>query len=165
MSDNYKNMYELPLNIELMFDNTMFDTISLLCTINCFQKKRKGIRLEELTFYYSMANAGAKIEMENSKLMISNDGAKIDADAIYMQMCSRINQMVGYLAGINLIDLTVNRGIGYLDISIKINQNGISLVKGLRSPIYLELMDRVSVLSTKIKYSRSNVLRIMGVNL
>jgi hypothetical protein len=147
---------ELPLSVELLFQNKQLDILSLLCMLSCFSKKRKGITLEEIAFYYSIATSDAELFFEGEVWNINDTNAKVEVDANLMLIKDRIKEFIIILTNLKYIDFE------FIDeqIHIKINKYGIDLVNSLDSDYFNNIIGKTNIVREHIRFNKTNEKRI-----
>lgn len=71
---NDLNDYSLPIELRYLFQNQYLDSVKLLIILSQFQRRKKGIVLDELNYYFTMLN-----------LVESNDDNKFVVNRKYLQ--------------------------------------------------------------------------------
>lgn len=160
---HYKDAYKLPLNIELLFNNIWLDTMSLLCVLSCFKRRKKGVSIDELAFYYSIVTSEIEIIFEVNNMIIDNSRAKFDVDMRYFKTKDRVRNMIGILSGINCVDLILTNKFNRLDLNIQINSEGLGKVNSIESHYYIDLINSTLKLMKILDFNVSNLKRILGV--
>lgn len=151
---------ELPLSIELLFQNKKLDIISLLCILSCFHKKRKGVTVDEATFYYSIVTSGAEISINDKVWDINDARAKVEVDANLMLIRERVKEIVIVLTNVGYVDFEFSNE----HVQLKINKSGLDIVNSLSSGYFSEIINKTNDIKEIIRFNKTNEKRIeLGV--
>lgn len=148
---------KMPAFIEILFKNSRLELMSILCILSCFNKKRKGISIDELVFYYALVTSNSLL-LNN---VINNESKKIgevlyDTDIRYESLKQKAKHYLIILENHNRISLKNEKGT----IFIKNTFEGNALVKSLTNSYYSNIISMVTKIKTDIKYNKSNVKKI-----
>lgn len=157
--------YELPLSIELLFNNSLLDTMALMCVISGFTKRKNGVSIDELAFYYSIITSEVKILGDKTDIIFDSSEAKYDIDARYLTIKDKVRLMITYLANLDYINIFISTKDGINSVFIKANKVGNSIVKALESDYYLDLQNKTKDIIGKMNFSMRNVKKVSGVEL
>lgn len=144
---------KMPAFIEILFKNSRLELMSILCILSCFNKKSKGISIDELVFYYALVTSNS--------LLLNNESKKIgevlyDTDIRYESLKQKAKHYLIILENHNRISLKNENGA----IFIKNTSEGSALVKSLTSSYYYNIISMITKIKTDIKYNKSNVKKI-----
>lgn len=148
---------ELPLSVGLLFQNEKLDIVSLLCITSCFLKNRKGISLEEISFYYAIITSDAEISINGESWDLNNEKAKIEVDANLILIRDKIKKFIIVLINIGLVDYE------FIDkqFYIKINKSGLNKVNTLINEYFTNIIHKTNVVKEHIKFNKTNEKRIV----
>jgi len=151
---------ELPLSVELLFQNKKLDIISLLCTLSCFYKKRKGVTVDEITFYYSIVTSDAEISINGQVWDMNDARAKVEVDANLMLIRERIKEFVIILTNMGYVDFEFANE----QVHLKINKSGLDIVNSLSSGYFTNIISKTNEVKEIIRFNKTNEKRIqLGV--
>ncbi|WP_346962444.1 hypothetical protein [Clostridium sp.] len=146
-------MSYIPKSIELLFRNFKLDTARALVIIYVISNRRKKIKVQEYIFY----------ELQNA--LNNNDEFEefFEGRYIYFKINSEIEKIILYLSNVNCISITSKNVKNILDLEISITDKGRKVASNLKDIYYKRLMDNISDIKSKIKYSNGEYKRLLEV--
>lgn len=163
MRENLNNdLNYLTLSTYLLFNNEYLDLMTLLCVMYNLKNKRKGSTLDEIMLYYLIIVSEIEISILEKQININSAVCKYDTDTKYIESINKIKK-----------NLNILLAEGYLDfcsceneiIRLKINTEGITTVKSLKSSYYKRIIKLGTDLIKGLSYTKKNVFNILGVKL
>ncbi len=159
-NETISNGTTLPTYIQFLFTNNVLDTMTVLCILYCFIRRKKGLSIDEIVFYYSIVTSGIKIKEQNSNISIDTTEAKYDLDTRYFNSKNNVRFMIAWLADLKLIDIVIEESSS--EVMVRINDLGKESASHLRSNYYLNIIAKTKDIKKKISFNTGNLKKILG---
>ena len=128
----------------------------MLVILSEFKRRKKGINIEELNYYYTMLD-----------LVELNQKREYEVNYEYYQDHYLINEEVLrkysiILRNQNLIDINVENTNKETLLYLKLSESGMNLVEGLEDKYFEKLVDKYNLINSTIKYSVANHRKVLS---
>lgn len=140
------NDNKLPIELQYLFQNKYLDCIKILIVLNEFPKRKKGLPLAEVVYYFTMTEM-VKVNQENYEI-----------DKTYLQENmflneKRINKYIVMLTNQKLINVYVEIKDKKSIIFVKRCDEGNDLILGLQNEYFAKEIIICKHVIEKFKYS------------
>ena len=136
---------KLPDLIDILFENPQLERTRIICILNCFHGKTKGISLKELAYYYAIIVSELNIHSENElRYNIAN---------LYISLQWKIKRIIMELNTSEYIKVfNINEDI-FDNIKIKLNKKGVDFVNSLENVYFKEFQEQLIEIKKLYTYS------------
>lgn len=146
----------LPLDLQYLYQNEYLDYIKMLVILSKFKRRKKGINIEELNYYYTMLDL---VELNQKREYEVNyeyyqDHYLINEEALRKYSIILKNQ--------NLIDINVENTNKETLLYLKLSESGMNLVEGLEDKYFEKLVDKYNLINSTKKYSLANHRKVLS---
>lgn len=146
----------LPLDLQYLFQNEYLDCMKILIVLYQLRRRRKGVNIEELNYYYTMID-------------LLEGAQECEPNQEYYQDNYLINEekMRGYgilIKNQDFIEINVENTTKKTTLYYKLTQAGMQLVEGLEDEYFDKIRKRVEFVNSTMKYSVSNQRKVMSRN-
>ena len=146
---------DLPVSIELIFENKKLLTMNLLVAAYVLTLRKKKINIYECLFYYilSLINFSETTEPKYDKKEFQYNYFKID---------KVLKELVIYLTNSDLVSLDSNKSKNLSEISMIVTDKGKKIVSDLKGQYFVDLKEKIKISSTMLKYKKQYYKQFVG---
>lgn len=139
-------MKKLPTDLQLLYRNDYFDTAKVLIILNSFNRRKKGLDIDELVFYFTLIDS----------VIVRTGSVKVERQYLqdnYLKNELEIRNLVLRIADSGYIMLETEKNLSKTIVYIKNTDEGSKIVQNLENPIFNEMSKKLKVISSNFKYS------------
>lgn len=139
-------MKKLPTDLQLLYRNDYFDTAKVLIILNSFNRRKKGLDIDELVFYFTLIDS----------VIVRTGSVKVERQFLqdnYLKNELEIRNLVLRIADSGYIMLETEKNLSKTIVYIKNTDEGSKIVQNLENPIFNEMSKKLKVISSNFKYS------------
>ncbi|NFM77951.1 hypothetical protein FDC04_03735 [Clostridium botulinum] len=149
---------KLPIDLKFLFENKYIECMHILIILFLNEKKRKGVKFEEVLYYTTLIS-----------LVTGDNHDNYYIDEKYIQnnyLCSeeKIRNNLIILSNQDLIDINVDKMSKKNELYIKLRKSGKKIVETLENKYYTQELKRCEYLIKFRKFSTKNQKGVLSGN-
>lgn len=154
---NALNESKLPKDLKLLFSNVYLDYAKILMILSYFSRRRKGVLLDEVTYYYTL------LDFVN----IEEDVSFIEEHYLqntYIKNELEIKNAIIKLVSGNYLEIEIEKQLNKSCLFLKLTKVGLDLIDSLTNKYFDIWRKKMKVLMSEYKYSANKKQEMMNKN-
>ncbi|MEA4988101.1 MAG: hypothetical protein VB095_08580 [Anaerovorax sp.] len=148
------NDYSLPIELRYLFQNQYLDSVKLLIILNQFQRRKKGIVLDELNYYFTMLNL---VESNDDKFVVNRKYLQDN----YLSNESKIKRQSVVLGNQEYIDISMEKTSKKSILYFSITDKGKNILDMLKDEYFNILTEQFWYIYGIHRYSVTNQRKVL----
>lgn len=163
MEMNKINKIELPYSVEILFENKYLDSMGVLCLLYAFNNIKKGMKTEEIVFYYSIVISEI-YNIDNVKVDEFNLNYRYNIHNLYLSFEKSLSDLIILLSNKNYVEVIGDISTKFKDLRVKLTDEGVALLESVQNVHFKKLIENFTDVKSKIKFTKGNEKTISGVS-
>jgi hypothetical protein len=163
MEMNRINKIELPYSVEILFENKYLDSMAVLCMLYAFNSIRKGMKTEEIVFYYSIVISEV-YNFDDVKIDEFNPKYRYNIHNLYLSFEKNLSDLIIILSNQNYIEVIGDISSKFKDLRIKLTDEGASILENVQNTYFEKLIEKFANVKSQVKFTKNNEKIILGVS-
>lgn len=163
MEMNNINKIELPYSIEMLFENKYLDAMAVLCLLYAFNNIKKGIKTEEIIFYYSIVISEV-YNVDDVKFDELNPNYKYNIHNLYLSFEKNLSELIIILSNNNYIEVIGDIRTKFKNLKIKLTDKGFDLLENTTNTYFKKIIENFINIKSQVKFTKGNEKIISGVS-
>ncbi|QDZ88637.1 hypothetical protein D0441_30815 [Priestia megaterium] len=152
----------LPLSIDILFNNNVLDLATILSVLFANRKKSKGITIDELTYYAGISTSVYYEKIVEALLNSEVVGEEIISNYFHYEKKIRYLALeLSYFRYITLEEDKEKDAYSY-NLNVKISKDGEAFIKNLESKYIKDIIEKSNYLKTKVKFNNTRMCLLQG---
>lgn len=135
----------LPIDLQYLYKNDYFDSVKLLFVLEHFNRRKKGIQIEEANYYFTLIDY---LESDLDNVSIN----KQYFQNIYLNNEILLKKLVLRLVNSGYIKIEAEKMLSRTNLYLKLTEQGSQVIIGFEHPIYEVIKNKINLINKNYKY-------------